>query len=146
MDIEIFKMTEDELSSLAEIEKECFSLPWSEASFREELDRDGSFFLVARLDGEIAGYVGLQFVLDEGYITNVAVRRELRRRGVGKCLMESIIKIARDMPLSFVSLEVRESNFGAIALYEGLGFKTMGVRKDFYEKPRENGLIMTLFL
>lgn len=146
MDIEIFKMTEDELSSLAEIEKECFSLPWSEASFREELDRDGSFFLVARLDGEIAGYVGLQFVLDEGYITNVAVRRELRRRGVGKRLMESIIKIARDMPLSFVSLEVRESNFGAIALYEGLGFKTMGVRKDFYEKPRENGLIMTLFL
>ena len=146
MDIEIFKMTEDELSSLAEIENECFSLPWSEASFREELDRDGSFFLVARLDGEIAGYVGLQFVLDEGYITNVAVRRELRRRGVGKRLMESIIKIARDMPLSFVSLEVRESNFGAIALYEGLGFKTMGVRKDFYEKPRENGLIMTLFL
>ena len=89
------------------------------------------------------GYIGISCIIDEGYITNVAVFPESRKKGVGTALLERVFSLAKDMGLSFVSLEVRESNIPAISLYEKLGFKQEGKRKDFYRDPKEDALILT---
>lgn len=141
--MKIMAMQERHLPALAEIERQCFSTPWSEAALREELSRDNSLFLVAE-DGETLGYVGCQTVLDEGYITNVAVRPEARRRGVARALLDALR--VRAEGLSFITLEVRASNAAAIALYEGAGYVRVGTRKGFYREPREDAVLMTLFL
>ncbi len=132
----IAQMEERHLPGLAMLEKECFSTPWSEAALREELGK--GIFLVAENGGEILGYAGCQTVLDEGYITNVAVTRKARKKGVGRALILRMLEIASERKLSFVTLEVRKSNAPAIALYKGLGFSKVGVRKNFYSNPRED--------
>ena len=91
------------------------------------------------------GYVGMMFVLDEGYIANVAVAPPARRRGVGRALIASLLARADQMQLAFVTLEVRPSNHAAIALYEGFGFEVVGRRKNYYDKPSEDALLMTKF-
>lgn len=140
----VVPMAECHLAALAEIEKACFHTPWSEAMLREELDK--GIFLVAERDGQAIGYVGCQTVLDEGYITNVAVSPDCRRQGVGRALIEELAQRARAQGLSFVTLEARASNAPAIALYEGAGFVRVGVRKNFYTAPSEDAVLMTLFL
>lgn len=127
---------------IAEIEKLCFSEPWSLEGLIDAYER-GTKFFVATEGGRVLGYIGISHIIDEGYITNVAVLPEYRRRGVGRALLERVFSLARDEGLSFVSLEVRVSNAGAIALYEGLGFKEEGRRRDFYREPKEDALIMT---
>ena len=97
-------------------------------------------------DGEPAGYAGYYAVLDEGYITNVAVREVFRRRHIADRLMEELEHRAKEDGLAFLTLEVRESNAPAVALYSKHGFETRGLRKNYYERPRENALIMTLDL
>ncbi len=131
----------DEIS-IAALEKECFSEPWSAEDVAESA-AEGVMFFVFEEGGKTVGYAGLQTVLDEGYITNVAVSRSHRRQGVGKALLEEFDKAAEKFSLSFISLEVRESNTAAIALYASCGYKNEGVRKDFYRDPRENAIIMT---
>ncbi len=128
--------------SIAALEKECFSEPWSAEAVNESA-AEGVMFFVFEENGNIVGYVGLQTVLDEGYITNVAVSRDYRRRGIGKALIEALDQKADDIPLSFISLEVRESNTAAIFLYTSCGYENAGVRKGFYRNPRENAIIMT---
>ena len=140
----VVPMAECHLAALAEIEKACFHTPWSEAMLREELDK--GIFLVVERDGQAIGYVGCQTVLDEGYITNVAVSPDCRRQGVGRALIEELAQRARAQGLSFVTLEARASNAPAIALYEGAGFVRVGVRKNFYTAPSEDAVLMTLFL
>ena len=140
----VVPMAERHLAALAEIEKACFHAPWSEAMLREELDK--GIFLVAERDGQAIGYVGCQTVLDEGYITNVAVSPDCRRQGVGRALIAELAQRARAQGLSFVTLEARASNVPAIALYEGAGFVRVGVRKNFYTAPTEDAVLMTLFL
>lgn len=140
----VVPMAECHLAALAEIEKACFHAPWSEAMLREELDK--GIFLVAERDGQAVGYVGCQTVLDEGYITNVAVSPNCRRQGIGRALIEELARRARAQGLSFVTLEARASNASAIALYEGAGFGRVGVRKNFYTAPSEDAVLMTLFL
>lgn len=140
----VVPMAECHLAALAEIEKACFHAPWSETMLREELDK--GIFLVAERDGQAIGYVGCQTVLDEGYITNVAVSPDCRRQGVGRALIEELAQRARAQGLSFVTLEARASNAPAIALYEGAGFVRVGVRKNFYTAPSEDAVLMTLFL
>ena len=110
----------------------------------EELDNALSAFLVA-LDGggRVAGYAGLQVVLDEGTITNIAVRPEYRRQGVARQLLDVFLNFAWGNRLAFLTLEVRASNYGAIALYGELGFRAVGRRKNYYEHPKEDALIMT---
>ena len=110
----------------------------------EELDNDLSAFLVA-LDNndKVAGYAGLQAVLDEGYITNVAVRPDCRRQGIAGKLMQVFLDFAKGNHLAFLSLEVRASNYDAIALYGSRGFRSVGRRKNYYEHPREDAIIMT---
>lgn len=140
----IMEMQEKHLPALAELEKQCFHAPWSEKMLREELG--GGIFLVAEQDGEVQGYVGCQTVLDEGYITNVAVSPDFRRRGAARRLIAELIARAKEKRLAFVTLEVRESNAPAIALYTGAGFAPVGKRKNFYSNPTENAVLMTISL
>lgn len=130
------------IKEIAALEKLCFSEPWSEETLLESF-KSGTRFFVAEENKRVLGYVGISCILDEGYITNVAVFPEHRRRGVGRALINRVFSLARDLGLSFVSLEVRESNIPAITLYEGLGFKQEGKRKRFYRAPEEDALILT---
>ena len=144
MHVRIVPMTADHLDEVAELERICFPDPWSRNMLAEELDNALSAFLVALDDtGRVAGYAGLQVVLDEGTITNIAVRPEYRRQGVAHQLLEVFMNFARGNRLAFLTLEVRASNYGAIALYGELGFRSVGRRKNYYEHPREDALIMT---
>jgi len=142
--IRIVPMTADHLDQVADLERICFSAPWSRNMLAEELDNACSAFLVA-LDSKenVVGYAGLQVILDEGYITNVAVRPEYRKQGVASRLLQVFVDFALGNSLAFLTLEVRPSNTAAIVLYGRHGFRTMGRRKNYYEHPREDALIMT---
>ena len=140
----VVPMQERHLAALAEIEKVCVHAPWSADMLREELGK--GLFLVAERDGVAVGYVGCQTVLDEGYITNVAVSPDCRRQGVGRALIGTRVSHAGAQGLAFVTLEARTSNMPAIALYENAGFQKVGVRKNFYTAPVEDALLMTFFL
>ena len=127
MHVRIVPMTGDHLDEVAELERICFTTPWSRNMLVEELQNDCAAFLVA-LDDEdhVAGYAGLLVVLDEGYITNVAVRPECRRNGIAQKLLQVFLDFAQAHKLAFLTLEVRASNYGAIALYGSRGFRSAG--------------------
>jgi ribosomal-protein-alanine N-acetyltransferase len=111
----------------------------------EELDNLLSAFLVALDDNDkVVGYAGVQIILDEGYITNVAVRPECRRQGIAAKLLQVFLDFAKANKLAFLTLEVRASNYDAIALYGSRGFRSVGRRKNYYEHPKEDAIIMTL--
>ncbi len=147
MKIQIVPMNGDHLDEVAELERVCFSDPWSRNMLSEELENDLAAFLVA-LDerGAVAGYAGMQVVLDEGYILNIAVRPDCRRQGVAGRLLQVFLDFARGNRLSFLTLEVRASNYAAIALYGSRGFRGVGRRKNYYEHPKEDAVLMTLNL
>ena len=144
MHVRIVPMTADHLDEVAELERVCFTTPWSRNMLAEELDNYLSAFLVALDDNDkVAGYAGLQAVLDEGYITNVAGRPDCRRQGIAGKLLQVFLDFAKGNHLAFLSLEVRASNYDAIALYGSRGFRSVGRRKNYYEHPREDAIIMT---
>ena len=144
MQVRIVPMTADHLDEVAELERICFSTPWSRNMLAEELDNMLSAFLVALDERDhVVGYAGVQVILDEGYITNIAVRPECRRQGVAGKLLQVFLDFAKANKLSFLTLEVRASNYDAIALYGSRGFRSVGRRKNYYEHPREDALIMT---
>ncbi len=138
--VRTFKETDEKF--IADLEKECFSQPWSEQSILDAVNNNTVFF-IAQENEKIIGYAGLQIILDEGYITNVAVTSTSRRKGVARALMEKVLELGEEKDLAFITLEVRESNLAAQSLYEKLGFKKEGQRKNFYQNPKENALIMT---
>ena len=138
-------MTEADLPAVLAIEKHCFPDPWSEGVFRSALADELSLWLAAEKDGVLAGYAGMQSVLDEGYIDNVAVDPAFRRQGTASALLEAMIGQARRRKLRFLSLEVRAGNDGAVALYASFGFAVIGRRKGYYLRPPEDALIMTKF-
>ena len=144
MHVRIVPMAAEHLDEVAELEKICFSDPWSRNLLAESLKDELSAFLVA-LDesGHVAGYAGVKVVLDEGYIDNIAVRPDCRRHGVAGQLLEVFLNFAAANRLAFLTLEVRPSNTPAIALYEKYGFRTVGRRKNYYEHPTEDAVIMT---
>ena len=128
------------------IETECFSEPWTVSAIMSQLPGENHIFLVA-LDGEtVIGYVGMMYVLDEGYISNVAVTSAYRRQKIADALIEELIRRANTRDLQFVTLEVRESNEPAKALYSKHGFEVVGLRKNYYNKPKENAILMTVYL
>ena len=129
------------IDDVYEIEKACFSNPWSRADLAKQLDLETSHFLVADVDGRAVGYMGLQIFSGEGYVTNVAVLPEYRGRGIALALINEQLK----NKMGFITLEVRESNIPAIRLYEKAGFENMGIRPKFYSNPTENAIIMTKF-
>ncbi|MBP0990060.1 MAG: ribosomal protein S18-alanine N-acetyltransferase [Oscillospiraceae bacterium] len=143
MSLILRKAEKKDADEIAKIEAERFSKPWSKASVLSEIENPSSVVICAETDGEIVGYGGLQTVLDEGYITNIAVRKKNERKGIASAIVEAIIGSAKERKLSFVSLEVRESNFAAQGLYLKYGFEIVGKRTNFYEKPAEDALIMT---
>ena len=144
MHVRIVPMNADHLDEVAELERICFSTPWSRNMLAEELDNLLSAFLVALDDADrVVGYAGVQVILDEGYITNIAVRPECRRQGVAAQLLQVFMDFAKANKLSFLTLEVRASNYDAIALYGSRGFRSMGRRKNYYEHPKEDAIIMT---
>ena len=146
MDIEIKKMTSSHIGEIARLEKECFSSPWSEEGLKSELDNNFARFFVAFSGDKIAGYIGSHNVLGEVYITNVAVFPEFRRKGVGKVLVEFLVNEMKAENAEFVTLEVRRSNQNAIFLYEKCGFQKVGERRNFYEKPIEDAILMTYYI
>ena len=151
--MQIVSMTAEHVSRLAELEKLCFSEPWSEKSLTEEIDNPAACFLVAMQQDEVLGYGGMHTVLGyggmhtvlgESYVDNIAVFPEFRGHGVGRTLMAALIEKARENGGVFITLEVRASNLPAIAMYRSLGFTEAGVRRNFYTEPREDALIFTL--
>ena len=142
----IREMQESDIKEIADLEKECFSEPWSEASLRDELTNETARFYVLRDDEKLLGYIGSNNICNEVYITNVAVNKECRGKGYGKILVNHLIKQSEVEKAFFITLEVRKSNENAIALYEKCGFKLIGERKNFYSKPTENALIYTYYL
>lgn len=141
--MEIVSMEEKHIKQLAQIEIDCFSDPWSEKSFQEELGNDNALFIVAQENDEVLGYIGCHTVLDEGYIANVATSINHRRCGIAKKLIDEILFKAQQKNLSFLTLEVRSSNLPAINLYANADFKTVGTRKNYYTKPTEDAILMT---
>lgn len=143
MQVTVAAMAEEHVAALAELERLCFADPWSEAALAEELHNPCAAFLVAQCDGRVVGYVGCHHIAGEGYITNVAVHPDCRRQGVARQLLTEAL--SRWQGLSRVTLEVRVSNAGAIALYEGLGFVCEGIRPRFYAHPTEDAAIYSYY-
>ncbi len=145
--VKIVPMAAEHLDRLEQLERMCFSRPWSKKMLAEELDNQCAAFLVAvEPETEKAvGYAGLLVVADEGYITNVAVDPSCRRQGVAAQLLQVFDNFAKGNHLAFLTLEVRSSNAAAIALYEGFGFREVGRRRNYYDLPKEDALILTKY-
>ena len=140
----IVPFSAEHVEAIVKIEQICFADPWTADGLREELDNTCARFLTAVDEtGTVAGYIGCHTVLDEGYIANVAVSPDFRRKGIGKQLVNTLLAQLQD--LAFVTLEVRVSNEPAIALYRGCGFVPVGTRKKFYSHPTEDALLMTAY-
>ncbi len=140
----ITPMSAADVPAVAAIEQQCFSAPWSADALSAELNNDYAHFYVLRAFGEIAGYIGVHLILDEGYITNVAVLPWARRRGYARTLLQTAVDFCRRERAAFLSLEVRKSNTAALRLYASLGFSERGERKNFYTDPAEDAWILTL--
>lgn len=137
------EMSVDDLDQVMEIEQNLFHVPWSREGYFTFLTRKDTMFLVVEEKGQILGYCGILMVLDEGDVTNVAVRRDRQKEGIGNFLMESMIRLTEELGVKMIHLEVRVSNETAIRLYERLGFTRDGIRKNYYEKPVEDAILMT---
>ena len=138
----IVKMNEDHVKAVAELEKICFSDPWSENSVASELKNKLALWMVAEEDGTVAGYIGSQTCTDESDVMNVAVHPDFRRRGIAEALVNTLVAELKAIGSHCLTLEVRASNDPAIGLYEKLGFAEIGRRKNYYRNPREDALIM----
>ena len=140
--MEYIKMTQAHVAQVAQLEKLCFSLPWSENSVTSELRNPLSLWIVA-VEGEtLAGYVGSQSVMGEADMMNLAVQPEFRRQGVGETLVSALVAALAEQKVSSLTLEVRASNAAAISLYEKLGFIQVGRRPNYYKNPKEDALIL----
>ena len=140
--MQIRDMQEEDLEQVCAIEEQIFSQPWSRQDFLASIKNDTHIYLVAEQHGAIMGYCGMWGIIGEGQITNVAVAPQFRRQGVAKKLFQVFLEKGQQMGLTAFTLEVRVSNLPAIQLYKCAGFKEAGIRKEFYEFPKEDALIM----
>lgn len=138
----ILPMNESHVKQVAELEKICFSDPWSENSVASELNNPLSVWLVAEENGIVCGYVGSQTVLDETDMMNIAVHPDFRRKGIAAALIAELVRLLKERGSRILRLEVREFNAPAISLYETMGFTQLGLRKNYYRNPKENALIL----
>lgn len=142
-DLIIRQAEEKDVPAIEEIEKQCFTDPWSYESLHKDIVENGlAFYVVAQTDGRVCGYVGIWKILDEGHITNVAVAPEFRRKHIGRAMLQALIDVTSQEGIEKYTLEVRASNQAAIRLYEGLGFKAEGIRPGYYEDNGEDAVIM----
>jgi len=142
-DYEISLMTAADIDGMHDIEVATFASPWSRKSIEDELANPCARYLVARENGQVIGYAGMWLVIDEGHVTNVAVREDMRGRGIGRELMKRLIQLAADSGMIWMTLEVRRSNKVAQNLYHSFGFIDVGYRKRYYEN-NEDALLMGL--
>ena len=138
----ITEMKACHVAAVASLEAMCFGDPWSENSVASELENPLSLWLVAEEAGEVLGYVGSQTVLDETDMMNIAVHPDHRRKGIAAALVDGLIPALKARGSRCLTLEVRESNAPAVALYAALGFGKIGLRKNYYRNPRENAIIL----
>ncbi|MFZ2538622.1 MAG: ribosomal protein S18-alanine N-acetyltransferase [Oscillospiraceae bacterium] len=139
----IDNMTLEDVSGVTIVEEECFAQPWSFQAFLSELENDKAVTYIAIEDYEVVGFINAHFVLNEGYVNNIAVTLTHRRKHIASMLIEKLVSFAIDKKLAFLTLEVRKSNETAIKLYEKHGFLEVGMRKDFYDQPQEDAILMT---
>lgn len=142
----IRSISKRDTKQLAELDKVCFAVPWSEQAFIDETENELANYIIAEDNGAVIGYVGYWKVVDEGHITNIAVSPDYRRKGIASEMLSRIIKSAYDDNLYLLTLEVRKSNIAAQKLYEKFGFEPLGERKNYYHLPTEDAVIMTLML
>lgn len=140
--LQIDDMRMEDLEQVSSMEAACFSMPWSRKSFEENLNRTDAVYVVARDGEKVLGYCGAYVILNEADINQVAVEPIHRKKGIGGKMLAALLEKLRKTGAGAVTLEVRKSNEAAIALYESMGFVTEGIRKNFYEKPVEDALIM----
>lgn len=143
MNLTVERMSLSHINAIAELERECFSTPWSEKALREEIENPNAYFYAAVIDNKVIGYGGMHSVCGENYIDNIAVTSSYRKMGIATLILEVLERTARAENGEFISLEVRKSNEAAIKLYEKNGYARVGIRKNFYQRPTEDGIIMT---
>ena len=134
------------IAQIGEIEKACFSHPWSIAALEQELACPDAWMLCALFDGEVAAYGSMRAALDEGSIGNIACLPRFRGRGAGGKILDGLVQAAQTNGLSSIFLEVRPSNTPAIRLYQSRGFVEVGRRRGFYRDPVEDAITMALAL
>lgn len=142
MEIEIRELHREDIEELADIESEAFSMPWSKQDFEALLSHSYCFYLVALADGHIAGCCGYTDSFHEATIDNVVVAKAFQNQGIGQAMLGELIRRAEASGVVAFTLEVRVSNQKAIHIYEKAGFASEGIRPGFYEKPREDAMIM----
>ena len=136
------EMKAEHVPQVAQLEKLCFADPWSEMSIASELQNLWAYWLVAVQDDMVVGYIGSQSTIDETDVMNVAVHPGWRRQGIAEQLIENLIEELKERGSHALMLEVRASNAPAIALYEKIGFRQVGLRKNYYRNPKEDALIL----
>lgn len=142
-EITIREMGLEDIKDILIIEKLCFSVPWTEKAFMNELCHNAiSKYLVAQYQNRVIGYVGVWRILDEGHITNVAIHPDYQRRGIASHLLQTLIRVLEEENITKITLEVRASNEPAINLYQQYGFAQEGIRKGYYEDNKEDAVIM----
>lgn len=143
MEILIRKMEEYDLDRIMEIEKDCFTTPWSRESFLIEITTNLlARYIVAEVEGVVAGYGGIWMIAGEGHITNIAVETNYRKLGIGKKIVEGLINLSIAMGIESMTLEVRKSNISAQNLYKQYGFLSQGIRPNYYQDDNEDAIIM----
>ena len=142
MEVSIKPLTEEYVDQVCVLEEEAFSMPWHRESFLEMIANENACYLVALMGEEVVASCGLRDIVGEGEITNVVTKNTMRGKGIGKQILEKLLEEGAKMGAEAFTLEVRVSNAPAIHLYESLGFVSEGVRKNFYEEPTEDALIM----
>ena len=142
-EIKFIKADFEHLDKIMEVEKKCFTAPWTRNMFLSEMYNENTALFVLMEDDAIVGYISLYQVLDEIHVNNVAIDPDCQRRGYASFIMENVIQLAYELSAVSITLEVRSSNLPAIGLYKKYGFEKLGVRKDYYKKPKEDAIIMT---
>lgn len=137
------EMLVEDLDQVVDIEQNLFSVPWTKEGFLTYLMKKDTMFFVVEEKERILGYCSMMTVLDEGDILNVAVRSDRQKEGIGQFLVDSMLRMADMQGIRLVHLEVRQGNGTARRLYQRLGFKEDGLRRDYYENPVENAVLMT---
>ncbi|MFR1709853.1 MAG: ribosomal protein S18-alanine N-acetyltransferase [Clostridium sp.] len=141
-DVTVELMSSFNILGVKEILDLSFSTPWSLLSMEKELINKNAIYIVVKLGSKVVAFGGMWIVFDEGHITNIAVHPDFRRNGFGDVVVENLIKMAKENSINSMTLEVRSSNLAAINLYKKHNFSVEGVRKNYYQNPREDGYIM----
>ncbi len=146
MEIRYDNLKAEYLDSLTLLDQECFCVPWSRNLFANELLSENAYYVLALHGKRVVGYGGINKVLDEGNITNIAVHPQYRNRKIASNILKSLIDYSKSVGLSVIMLELRESNDKAFNLYVKYGFETVGKRKNYYSDNKEDAILMTKYI